>query len=94
MFEHTPMLPYLRSAQRLLEDIAANVRQLREDRGLSVAELAAHIGRPPAFVEELQAGQAAVTLRDVVRLAQVERDVLVDRAHRCNDAQTRGVTNH
>ena len=56
----------------LLVRLGAVLRTLREQRGLSVGEIAARSGLSPRFLTELQAGRANIS---IVRLASLAREL-------------------
>jgi transcriptional regulator with XRE-family HTH domain len=58
-----------RHAQRL----AANVRQLRQDAGLSQRELAAAAGVRQALVSDIERGEANPTFESLVKIADTLR---------------------
>jgi transcriptional regulator with XRE-family HTH domain len=65
------------------KDLAANVRALRELRGLTQAELGSRAGIGAASVSHFETGQRTPSLESLVKLAdalQVSVDVLLGRA--------------
>lgn len=60
----------MRVAQEIVKRVAVNTRTLREDRGLSLSELARRAGLSKGALSQIEAGQANPTVETLWALAQ------------------------
>ena len=54
----------------LVETVAANLRRIREERGMTQDEIAASIGAHRSYVSSIELGLRNLTLRSVDKLAK------------------------
>jgi transcriptional regulator with XRE-family HTH domain len=61
-----------------MEELGGKLRDLREDRGLSLRKVADETGFSPSFLSRLETGKSSITIRNLMKLLSFYGETLAD----------------